>query len=152
MKSFKFLRGTIESPELRNIETYATASFADTPEGHMNRRMLYYTNSEEYNRQTQLHNENGIRFNERGPELLSNYDGNVHRDNYGNTDYVPFSFGRTKVTRVNPKWWMKIKMFYQKFKNNDVINTHSEAIGIFVIVTSISLGFGIILSKLLNIW
>jgi hypothetical protein len=61
-------------------------------------------------------------------------------------------FPRTTVTTVNPKWWMKIKMFYQKFKYNSVIETNSEMLGIFVITTSITLGVGFIIAKILNIW
>ena len=165
MKDFKFFqKGTLDDPQMLNEETYATASFnADTPEGVMNRRMLYHTNRDVYDRlrnptnnnemelyfhdrrfqssetvQPTLHQEDGIRIINRG---------NVHNDNHGNTDYVPFSFGTTRVTRVNPKWWMKVKMFFQKlFLYSDQI----FPIVIFSILITVIVSA--VIAKILNIW
>jgi hypothetical protein len=100
-------------------ETYATASFNDdTPEGHMGRRRLYHTDCDLYDRLRGL-NDNPIRL-----------------------------FKTTSVTTVNPKWWMKIKMFFQKI--NFQIQFNSEIVGTIVIAGSLTIGFILIIAKLLN--
>lgn len=53
---------------------------------------------------------------------------------------------------LNPKWWMKIKMFYQKFKYNTVIETNSDALTIFFITTTVTIIFGLVIAKILNVW
>ena len=132
-----------------NAETFSTASFnADTPEGYNGRRRLYHTDRNLYDRrfrsfetgnQPTLHQEEGIR--------TINGGGNIHNDNHGNTDYVPFSFGTTRVTRVNPKWWMKVKMFFQKlFLYSDQI----FPITIFSILITVIVSA--VIAKILNIW
>ena len=61
-------------------------------------------------------------------------------------------FQTTTVTTVNPKWWMKIKMFFQKIKIDAVIETHSEAMGIFFIAVTVTFIFGLMIAKVLNVW
>ena len=163
MKDFRFFRG-YGSSTLNTIEgeTYGTASFhTQTPEGVMGRRRLYHTNLPEYQRL-------------REDQVITHQQYNLNRDMLAIEQSVRFAqqrresrmlelreieenanrmfFPRTTVTTVNPKWWMKIKMFYQKFKYNSVIETNSEMLGIFVITTSITLGVGFIIAKILNIW
>ena len=164
MKPFKFFqKGTLVDPQMLNQETYSTASFyADTPEGHYARRRLYHTDRNLYGRlrnplnnnemeryfydrelrrettQPTLHQEEGIR-------VING--GNIQNDNHSNTDYVPFSFGTTRVTRVNPKWWMKIKMFFQKISlySDQIFPITIFSILITVIVSAV-------IAKILNIW
>ena len=164
MKSFKFFRG-YGSTTLNTIdvESHATASFnADTPESYMNRRMLYHTNRDVYERLRNPQNNNEMeryyydrglgRFETIQPTLhqeegIRTINGNVHNDNHGNTDYVPFSFGTTRVTRVNPKWWMKVKMFFQKlFLYSDQI------FPIVIFSTLITVIVSAVIAKILNVW
>lgn len=171
MKPFKFFqKGTLDDPQMLDEETYATASFNDdTAEGHLYRRRLYHTDRNLYNRLNNPFNNNEMeryyydrqlgRFETIRPTLNQeevtrriNGGGNVHNDNHGNTDYVPFSFGTTRVTRVNPNWRTKIKMFFQKLKTNAVIETNSEVIGIVAIATTVTIIFGLMIAKVLNIW
>lgn len=166
MKSFKFFRG-YGSTTLNTIdvESHATASFnTDTPEGYYARRRQYFTEQAElYGRLNNPINNNEMeryyydnqlgRFETTQPTLHQEEGirtingGNVHNDNHGNTDYVPFSFGTTRVTRVNPKWWMKIKMFFQKlFLYSDQI----FPIVIFSILITVIISA--VIAKILNVW
>lgn len=178
MKDFKFLRGTVGDSDLMNTETYSTASFPDTPEGHMGRRMLYYRNTQEYNGQQELTRRinGGYRNNpvneiieteepsefELDPMLRAHQETNTDRiknlilkyeeqDKESRQNYISFFTGVSRMTKLNPKWWMKIKMFYQKIKYNSVIETSSEALGIFLTATFITLGVTLIIAKILNI-
>ena len=136
MKPFKFFqKGTLVDPTIMNRYTYSTASFRDdSPEGYNGRRRLYHTNIQEYNARQEL-------------TRTINGSGNIHNDNHGNTDYVPFSFGTTRVTRVNPKWWMKVKIFFQKlFLYSDQI----FPIVIFSILITVIVSA--VIAKILNVW
>jgi hypothetical protein len=55
-------------------------------------------------------------------------------------------FQTTTVTKVNPKWWMKIKMFFQE------ANFNGEIVGIILIAGSLTFGVILVISKLLNVW
>jgi len=56
-------------------------------------------------------------------------------------------FQATRITTVNPKWWMKIKMFFQK------LSLYSDqVVPITVIATTITFIVILILSKILSIW
>jgi hypothetical protein len=156
MTPFKFFQREIKGTlDLYEGETYATASFHDqTPEGVMGRRRLYHTDLPEYHRQMYQRL--------REDEIMTQQQYNLNRDMMAEqervrrrlieTDNQIRLFQATTVTTVNPKWWMKVKMFYQKFKYNSVIETNSEALGIFIITTSITIGVGLIISKILNVW
>ena len=152
MKPFKFFqkeeKGTLESPEMLNGETHSTASFnADTPESYMNRRMLYHTNQTEYDRLRGNNNNEMERYFYDREMRRDQPTGILHNDNHGNTDYVPFFIGKTRVTRVNPKWWMKIKMFCQKlFLYSDQI------FPIIIFSTFITVIVSAVIAKILNIW
>ena len=158
VKPFKFFqKGTLDDPQMLEEITRATASFnADTPDGHVYRRRLYHTDRELYDR---LHNPSNNNEMERyfyDRELrrfeTTQPTGIVHNDNHGNIDYIPFFTGGPRVTRVNPNWKTKIKMFFQKIKINAVIETHSEAMGIFFIAVTVTFIFGLMIAKVLNIW
>jgi hypothetical protein len=156
MRDFKFFKGTLN---MIDGETYATASFnADTPDGHVYRRRLYHTDRDLYERLRNPFNNNEMeryyydrqlgRFETVRPTL--NQEEVIRRINGGGTDIRLFQ--TTTVTTVNPKWWMKIKMFFQSLKNNSVIETNSDALGIIVIATTVTVIFGLMVAKILNIW
>jgi len=153
MKPFKFFqKGTLDDPQMLGEMTRATASFnADTPDGHVYRRRLYHTDRELYDR---LHNPSNNNEMERyfyDRELrrfeTTQPTGIVHNDNHGNIDYIPFFTGGPRVTRVNPKWWTKVKMFFQ-----NLLLYSDQVAGIAVIATTITFIFGLMIAKVLNIW
>ena len=150
MKDFKFFKGTLNTID---GDVRATASFnADTPEGHMNRRSLYHTDRDLYDRL------NGVISHE---QYLLNRDMLIEQERVRRLEMLNHIresenqirlFQTTTVTTVNPKWWMKIKMFFQKIKINAVIETHSEAMGIFFIAVTVTFIFGLMIAKVLNVW
>ena len=159
MKEFKFFqKGTLDDPQMLDGLTQSTASFnADTPEGHMNRRRLYHTNPERYDgfRNRAIIGEltrQRIEDQERQERIIRRLNGTEHRDNHGNSDYVPFFTGGPRVTRVNPKWWMKIKMFFQEMKIKMFIEDNGDMLGIIFFSISITTCFGLIIGKILNVW
>jgi hypothetical protein len=134
--------------------TRATASFnADTPESYMNRRMLYHTNRDVYERLRNPQNNNEMeryyydhglgRFETVRPTL--NQEEVIRRINGGGTDNRLFQ--TTTVTTVNPKWWTKVKMFFQ-----NLLLYSDQVAGIAVIATTITFIVILVISKLLNIW
>ena len=166
MKPFKFFqKGTLDDPQMLNEDTRATASFnADTPESYVNRRMLYHTNRDVYERLRNPQNNNEMeryyydhglgRFETVRPTLNQeevirriNGGGNIHTDTHSNTDYVPFFTGGPRVTKVNPKWWTKVKMFFQ-----NLLLYSDQVAGIAVIATTITFIVILVISKILNVW
>ena len=123
MTKFKFFRGYVGTINVMDGQTYATASLYDPHH-----------------------------------EIITQEQYNLNRDMFAehervrrrriDTDNQIRLFQATTVTTVNPKWWMKVKMFYQKFKYNSVIETNSEALIIFLITTSITIGVGFIIAKI----
>jgi hypothetical protein len=153
MRDFKFFEK--ETIDMMEGETYATASFNDdTPEGHMNRRMLYHTNRGQYDRLRHPNNEMEQYFydrNLRHDRLTEERRADVTRwINEGrdliNTDNQRGFFQPITVTKVNPKWWMKIKMFFQE------ANFNGEIVGIIFIAGSLTIAFILTISKILNAW
>lgn len=136
--NFKFFqKGTTD---MMDDEVRATASFnADTPEGYMNRRMLYHANRGQYDRLRQSNNEMEQYFIERG---FHQEDLTEQRDLNDNPIRL---FQTTTVTKVNPKWWMKIKIVLQESWLYDPIGV------VFVsALTTIVTIIGI--AKILNVW
>lgn len=155
MREFKFFqKGTTD---MMDDEVRATASFnADTPEGYMNRRMLYHTNRDQYDRLRHPNNEMEQYFYERNlrhDNLTAERRAEITRRINGGRDLNdnPIRlFNATTVTKVNPKWWMKIKMFFQKI--NFYIEFNSEIVGTIVIAGSLTIGAILVISKILNAW
>jgi len=151
MREFKFFqKGTTD---MMDGEVRATASFnADTPEGYMNRRMLYYTNRGQYDRLRHPNNEMEQYFYERNlrhDNLTAERRAEITRRINGGRDLNdnPIRlFNATTVTKVNPKWWMKIKMFFQE------ANFNGEIVGIIFIAGSLTIAAILTISKLLNAW
>ena len=142
MKPFKFFqKGTLVDPQMLEEMTRATASFnADTPDGHLYRRRLYHTDRELYDR---LHNPPNNNEMER-----YFYDRELRRfETTRPTDNQIKLYQTTRVTRVNPKWWMKIKMFFQKLSlySDQIFPITIFSILITVIVSAV-------IAKILNIW
>jgi hypothetical protein len=146
MKDFKFFKGTLD---MIDGDVRATASFNDdTPEGHVNRRMLYHTNRNLQDRlldNVRREMPRG-RFGtpERHQDILRRLQmTNNLRDLNDNPIRL---FQTTSVTTVNPKWWMKIKMFFQE------ANFNGEILGIIFIAGSLTIGVIFGIAKLLNAW
>lgn len=165
MRDFKFLKDTVDNSNMLNEETYATASFnTDTPEGHMIRRRLYHTDPNLYGRLRNPINNNEMEqyFYDRAMrdenqltrqqiEDDERRESIIRRINGGERS-IPFFTGESRATKLNPKWWMKIKMFYQKLKYNTVIERNGDALTIFFIATTVTIIFGLMIAKVLNIW
>lgn len=177
MRPFKFFQKEVKGTlDLYEGETRATASLfgADTADAHVYRRRLYHTDRELYDR---LHNASDEieRFtlerallrrdivtedNNRTQILngtITQEQYNLNRDWMAeqerirrrliDTDNQIRLFQATTVTTVNPKWWMKIKMFFQK------LSLYSDqVVPITVIATTITFIVILILSKILNVW
>lgn len=162
MKNFKFFqKGTLDDPQMLEEMTRATASFnADTPEGVMNRRRLYHTDRDLYDRLNNLTNNNEMeryyydhglgRFETVRPTL--NQEEVTRRINGGASQEEILRrrhnfFEKERATTVNPKWWMKIKMFFQ------TISLYWDQIwGIIILATIVTVIFGLMIAKVLNIW
>ncbi len=130
IKPFKFFKGYVYSDEY---------TFQDTHEGHMSRRMLYHTNRGQYDRLRHPNNEMERYF----------YDRNLRHDRLTEqrdlNDNPIRLFNTTTVTKVNPKWWMKIKIVLQESWLYDPIG--------LVVVSALTTIVTIIgIAKLLNAW
>ena len=132
MKSkFKFFRGYVGTLDLMDGQTYATASL--------------------YNPHTLTEDERLIRINERirideqirnqgrmsHEQYLSNRDILIEQERIRRLEMINHSretdnqirlYQATRVTTVNPKWWMKIKIVFQE-------TWLSDPIGVVVITT-----------------
>jgi hypothetical protein len=147
MRDFKFFKGDLK---MIDDDVRATASFnADTPEGHYARRRLYHTDRNLYHRLNNPFNNNEMEryYYDHG---LGRFE--TVRPTLNQEEVVRRINGSSSVTTVNPKWWMKINMLFQKLKTNAVINTNGEVIGIFAIATTVTIIFGLMIAKVLNIW
>ena len=133
MREFKFFqKGTID---MMDGDVQSTASFnADTPEGYVGRRRLYHTNIPQYERQREMFRR-------------------LREDDVRDLNDNPIRlFQTTTVTKVNPKWWMKIKIFFQEMKIKMYIQDNSDMFGIIFLATSGTICLGLILGKILSIW
>jgi len=161
IKDFKFFKGTLNTID---SDVQATDSFnADTPEGYYTRRRLYHTDRNLYERLNNPFNNNEMeryyydrqlgRFETVRPTLNQERVRRLEMLNHiRESENQIRLFQTTTVTTVNPKWWMKIKIFFQKIKYNSIIETNSDALGIFVIATTVTIIFGLMIAKVLNIW
>ena len=164
MQDFKFFKGTTGTLDMMDDIARATSSFnADTPDGHVYRRRLYHTDRDLYDRLNNPFNNNEMeryyydrqlgRFETVRPTLNQERVRRLEMLNHiRESENQIRLFQTTTVTTVNPKWWMKIKIFFQKIKYNSIIETNSDALGIFVIATTVTIIFGLMIAKVLNIW
>ena len=127
MKSkFKFFRGYVGTLDLMDGQTYATASLYDprtlTEDERLTRINERVRRAEEFSNQG----------------IISQEQYNVNRDMFAvhervrrqriDTDNQIRLYQSTRVTTVNPKWWMKIKIAFQE-------TWLSDPIGVVVITT-----------------
>ncbi len=142
IKPFKFFKGYVYSDEY---------TFQDTPEAHMSRRYLYHTNQVEYDRLRHPNNEMERYFydrNLRHDRLTEERRADVTRwINEGRdlNDKPIRLFNTTTVTKVNPKWWMKIKIVLQE-------SWLYDPIGVVVVSALTTIVTIIGIAKLLNAW
>ena len=113
MKSkFKFFRGYVGTLDLMDGQTYATASLYNP------NTIRYEDRSERISRRIQLDEEL------RNHDIISQEQYNLNRDMFAQheivrrrrieTDNQIRLYQATRVTTVNPKWWMKIKIVLQE--------------------------------------
>ena len=122
MKSkFKFFRGYVGTLDLMDGQTYATASLynPNTLRVEVNANPL---SNNEMERWYAEHNRRGEEFRNQG--IMSQEQYNLNRDMFAqqervrrqriDTDNQIRLYQTTRVTTVNPKWWMKIKIAFQE--------------------------------------
>jgi hypothetical protein len=137
MKDFKFFKGTLD---MIDGDVRAAASLNDdTPEGHMNRRMLYHTDRNLYDR----HLRGRLGTPERHQDILRRLQTtNEQRDLNDNPIRL---FQATTVTTVNPKFWTKVKIVLQE-------SWRLEPIGVVVVSILLTMVTIIGIAKILSIW
>jgi hypothetical protein len=108
---FKFFKGFIGTLDLMDGQTYATASLYNP------NTIRYEDRSERISRRIQLDEEL------RNHDIISQEQYNLNRDMFAQheivrrrieTDNQIRLYQATRVTTVNPKWWMKIKIVLQE--------------------------------------
>ena len=162
MKSnFKFFRGYSNSGTVDMVdgETHITASFNDdTPEGHMNRRRLYHTDINQYDRLRHPNNEMEQYFNdrnwnhdistvERRAEITRRINGG--RDLNDNPIRL---FQTTTTVTVNPTFWTKVKIFGNGVKLVLKETWRSDPFGVVFVSTLTTILTIIGIAKILSIW
>ncbi len=159
---FKFFqKGTTD---MMDGEVRATASFnVDTPEGYMNRRMLYHTNRGQYDRLRHSNNEMEQYFYERGfreiprgqfgtPERHQDIIRRINEQrDLINTDNQRGFFQPITVTKVNPTFWSKVKIFGTSVKLVLIESWRVEPIGIVFVGILTTLITIIAIAKLLGL-
>jgi hypothetical protein len=146
MTEFKFFKGYVGTLNVMDGQTYATASF--------------------YNPQTLTDDERLTRINERiqideqfrNQGIMSQEQYNLNRDMFAQQERVRRQriendnqirlYRATRVTTVNPKWWMKIKMELQELS----IFFKSSPYGIMFLWASATIGVILIIAKILNVY
>ena len=140
MKSkFKFFKGYVGTLDLMDGQTYATAS-------------LYNPNPLSNNEMERWHAERDRRdedFHNAG--IITQQQYNLNRDMFAQQEIVRRQqietdnqirlYQATRVTTVNPKWWMKIKIVFQE-------TWLSDPVGVVVITLLTSLVTFIGIAKL----
>lgn len=140
MKSkFKFFRGYVGTLDLMDGQTYATASSynPNTIRVEVNANPL---SNNEMERWYAEHNRRGEEFRNQG--IMSQEQYNLNRDMFAqqervrrqriDTDNQIRLYQTTRVTTVNPKWWMKIKIAFQE-------TWLSDPVGVVVITTLVTI-------------
>ena len=140
MKSkFKFFRGYVGTLDLMDGQTYATASLynPNTIRIEVNANPLSNNEMERWYAERERRDEEF-----RNQEIITQEQYNVNRDMFAqqervrrqtiDTDNQIRLYQATKVTTVNPKWWMKIKMAFQE-------TWLSDPVGVVVITTLVTI-------------
>lgn len=161
MRPFKFFQKEVKGTlDLFDGETRATASFnADTPEGVMGRRRLYHTDINQYDGFTRQR----IEDQERQDRIMRRINGGMSQGEVLRRRHESFErnghygdnrnfFSPITVTKVNPKWWMKIKIFFQEMKIKMYIQDNSDMFGVIFFAAAVTICFGLMIGKVLNVW
>ena len=125
MTKFKFFRGYVGTLDMLQGETYATASLYNpnthwTPEESERRRIERMQLAEDFDgRMEQMRNHGRISHEQymRNRDMLIEQE-RIRRlamvNHVRRTDNDIRLYQATRVTTVNPKWWMKIKIAFQE--------------------------------------
>ena len=140
MKSkFKFFRGYVGTLDLMDGQTYATASLynPNTLRVEVNANPLSNNEMERWYAERERRDEEF-----RNQEIITQEQYNVNRDMFAqqervrrqriDTDNQIRLYQATRVTTVNPKWWMKIKIAFQE-------TWLSDPVGVVVITTLVTI-------------
>ena len=132
MKSkFKFFRGYVGTLDLMDGQTYATASLYNPHTFTEDERLMRI--NERIQRDEDFHNA-GIIVQE---QYMRNRDMLIEQERIRRLEMINHSretdnqirlYQATRVTTVNPKWWMKIKIAFQE-------TWLSDPVGVVVITT-----------------
>jgi len=124
MTKFVFFRGYVGTLNVMDGETYATASLNyDTPEGHMYQRPIE-------------------------DEVITQEQYNLNRDMLAESERLRNQirlFQSTTVTKVNPKFWTKVKIVLQE-------TWRMEPVGVVVVSILLTMVTIIGIAKILSIW
>ena len=152
---FKFFRGYVGTLNIMDGQTYTTASLynPNTIRVEVNANPLSNNEMERWyaehvRRDEQMHNQ-GIMSQELynlNRDIFAEHE-RVRRQRIDNDNQIRL-YQATRVTTVNPKWWMKVKMFFQEIS----IFFKSSPYGIMFLWASSTIGAILILSKILSIW
>ena len=124
MNKFKFFKGYVGTLDIMDGQTYATASFFrpfTLPEDERTRRINQRIQLDE-----QLRNQGRMSHE----QYLSNRDILIEQERIRRLEMINHSretdnqirlYQATRVTTVNPKWWMKIKIAFQETWLSDPI-------------------------------
>ena len=132
MKSkFKFFRGYVGTLDLMDGQTYATASLYNP------NTIRYEDRSEQISRRIQLDEELRNHGRLSHNQYMLNRDMLIEQERIRRLEMINHSretdnqirlYQATRVTTVNPKWWMKIKIVFQE-------TWLSDPIGVVVMTT-----------------
>ena len=164
MKDFKFFRGYGGTLNVMDFQTYATASIYYTPPTLTDEERLTQINeriqrSEDFRNHGIITHEQYMRNRALRPPFFGSSSGSggsggdmmieqerVRRRLIDSDNQIRL-FQATTVTTVNPKWWMKVKMFFQK------LSLYSDqVVPITVIATTITFIVILVISKILSVW
>lgn len=145
MKSkFKFFRGYVGTLDLMDGQTYATASLYNP------NTIRYEDRSAQISRRIQLDEELRNHGRISHEQYMRNRDIMIEQERIRRLEMVNHSretdnqirlYQATRVTTVNPKWWMKIKIAFQE-------TWLSDPIGVVVMTLLVSLVTFIGIAKL----
>ena len=124
MTKFKFFRGYVGTLDLMDGQTYATASLYNP------NTIRYEDRSEQISRRIQLDEELRNHGRISHEQYMLNRDMMIEQErirrlamvnHVRRTDNDVRLYQTTRVTTVNPKWWMKIKIAFQETWLSDPI-------------------------------
>jgi hypothetical protein len=124
MTKFKFFRGYVGTLNIMDGQTYATASLYNPHTRTEDERLSHMY--ERIGRDEQLRNQGRMSHE----QYLSNRDILIEQERIRRLEMINHSretdnqirlYQATRVTTVNPKWWMKIKIVFQETWLSDPI-------------------------------